>query len=133
MSEKPRIIVDEDWKSRVQAEKEQVPPPAAEPAPAAAPPSAPDPASDSAAVPLPPASFTTLVSSLVTEAMVALGQIADAAGRHTFRREQARHSIDTLAMLEDKTRGNLTADEAALLSHLLHELRLAFVELSRRA
>ena len=43
----------------------------------------------------------------------------------------ARQSIDMLAMLKDKTRGNLTIEESALLDRVLHDARIAFVEESR--
>lgn len=45
----------------------------------------------------------------------------------------AKHTIDTLAMLQDKTKGNLTSAEAELLDGLIYDLRLKFIEASRRA
>ena len=43
----------------------------------------------------------------------------------------ARHSIDTLAMLKEKTRGNLTDEEQRLLDRLLHDTRMMWLEESR--
>ena len=45
--------------------------------------------------------------------------------------EAARHLIDTLGMLQAKTRGNLTADEDRLLDNILADLRMQFVAISR--
>lgn len=60
--------------------------------------------------------------------MVALGLVVATAGEVPKPRlSEARHLIDTLAMLEEKTAGNRTADESALLESLLHELRMSFV------
>jgi hypothetical protein len=42
----------------------------------------------------------------------------------------ARHAIDLLGVLERKTHGNLTEDEAALLTRVLYDLRMRFVQLS---
>ena len=44
----------------------------------------------------------------------------------------AKHTIDTLAMLQEKTRGNLTAAETELLDGLIFDLRLKFIEANRR-
>lgn len=71
--------------------------------------------------PLPPASLEFLVFSLRAEAEVRMSE-PDLA--------LARHSIDMLAILQDKTRGNLTPDEKWLLENTLTELRLRFVQAS---
>ncbi len=94
--------------------------------------------------PRPPVSVAELLIGLATSAFVALGlQPADAgglvdpsgqaAGGPPVDLEQARHLIDMLAMLEQKTAGNLTPEETALLQQLLYSLRLAFVDKSRAA
>lgn len=129
---KPKIIVDDDWKSRAQAEKEQLQQQTqskqsgdAEPTP---PPSE-DQSSENVppAGPLPPASFTVLVTSLATQALATMGQIPGPDGKPVVELDHAKHFIDTLGVLEEKTKGNLTSDEAALLSNAVHELRLMFV------
>jgi len=128
-----KIIIDEDWKSRVQAEKEALQrkkdeeTPAEEPAPAKQADQA------EADVPLPPASLEVLAGSLAMQAMVALGLVSDpAGGSPPVRLNQAKHFVDTIAMLEEKTEGNRTPEETAMLSHLLHELRMAYVAVQRR-
>jgi hypothetical protein len=60
--------------------------------------------------------------------MMALGRGPDPREGHpVVRPDWAKHHIDTLAMLEDKTKGNLAADEAEMLSAVLHELRMLFL------
>src|SRR5215471_7832757 len=104
-TEKPKIIIDEDWKSQVQAEKE-----AAKAAEAQTPSSgtaAAKPETQPADRPLPPASLTFLCTTLATEAMIALGQIPNPiTSKVELRPQQAKHFIDTLAMLDEKTKGN---------------------------
>ena len=79
-----------------------------------------------------PVDFGTFVLSLGSSALVHLGEI-----QHPDTPEAkenmllARQTIDLLAMLEEKTRGNLTAEETRFLSDLLADLRLKFVEKSR--
>jgi hypothetical protein len=68
--------------------------------------------------PLPPASFEFLIFSLRAEAEIRLDEPA---------LELARHSIDMLAILQDKTKGNLTREESWLLDNTLTELRMRFV------
>jgi Domain of unknown function (DUF1844) len=76
--------------------------------------------------------FARIVSSLATTAYSALGLLADpaAGGRHRDL-AVARQMIDWLAVLEQKTRGNLSFEESDLLSRALYELRLAYVEVGR--
>ena len=83
--------------------------------------------------PLPPADFAALVLSLASSALLHLGLVEDPqTGRPAEKSlPLARHAIDLLELLEAKTRGNLTADEAALITHLLTELRVRYVECSR--
>ena len=112
----PRIIVDEDWKTQVQAEKEtltdkQTRQPEA--------PGAPE---------LPPASMSLLITTLATQAMAVLGQIPDPDDGSTIvQLDQAKHVIDTMAVLEEKTKGNLTTDEATLLQSVLHQMRILYI------
>jgi hypothetical protein len=117
--EERKIIIDEDWKTSVQQEKERLKEGAetsgSEPA-------------QGQQMPLPPASFPLLVTRIATEAMLAMGQFAETEGEEPERYpELARHHIDTLAVLQEKTKGNLTAEEFQLLESSLHQLRMAFV------
>jgi hypothetical protein len=76
--------------------------------------------------------FARIVSSLATTAYSALGLLADpAAGPRHRDLAVARQMIDWLAVLEQKTRGNLSFEESDLLSRVLYELRLAYVEVGR--
>jgi hypothetical protein len=82
---------------------------------------------------LPQIDFSTFVLSLAASAMVQLGI---APGPEGEKREapdlaMARHTIDTLEMLADKTRGNLDADEERLLQSVLYEVRMTFVRAER--
>jgi hypothetical protein len=77
---------------------------------------------------LPPPTLAFLVTTLGTQAMVALGEVPNPlTGKLERLPNQAKHFIDTLAMLEEKTAGNRTPEESALLSALLHQLRMAYV------
>ena len=76
--------------------------------------------------------FARIVSSLATTAYSALGLLADpAAGPRHRDLAVARQMIDWLGVLEQKTRGNLSFEESDLLSRVLYELRLAYVEVGR--
>jgi hypothetical protein len=76
-------------------------------------------------------SFTAFVMSLATTAAVHFGDIPDqGAGETRTDLRAARQMIDILSMLQEKTRGNLTEDEARLVETLLYELRMRFVEAS---
>lgn len=77
---------------------------------------------------LPPATLSSLVSVLGTQALIALGQIADpVSGKSNVDVEQAKHFIDLVAMLETKTAGNRTDEESQLIDGVLHQLRMMFV------
>ena len=79
--------------------------------------------------PLPPATFDYLVFSLRTQAELSLGLLHF--GEEKEKPEPdlgaARHAIDLLAMLQEKTRGNLAMEEQRLLDNSLTELRFRYV------
>lgn len=129
MPEEKKIIIDEDWKSQVQAEKEAANKAAAhQPAAEAGSGAGSKAARD---VQMPPASLEMLVTTLVTEAMISLGQVPHPqTGEVVFQPLQAKYLIDTIDMLREKTKGNVTADETNLMEQLLHQLRLAYVQLT---
>jgi hypothetical protein len=78
--------------------------------------------------------FETLVSYLGTTAMFQLGMMAGPGGeRIPADLANAHHTIDMLDVIERKTRGNLTPDEGRLLEDVLYELRIAFIEVEKRA
>jgi hypothetical protein len=124
---KSKIIIDEDWKSQAQAEKEALERKVHLEPQAEAHQTAPH-----QAAPLPPATLAVLLTTLATQALVALGQIPHpVSGKPEVHLEEAKHFVDTLQMLETKTAGNRTAEETHLLDNLLHELRLGYVEMER--
>jgi hypothetical protein len=116
-----KIIVDEDWKSQVEAEKE-----AARHAEEAKSATAP-PAGDRG--PMPPADLSFLLGSLYIQGAIALGLLVNPATKKPeVQLDQAKHAIDLLTMLDEKTAGNRTPQESEELDALLHELRLAYVQ-----
>jgi len=123
---KPKLIIDDDWKTRVQAEKEQLQRTAQTKE------QPPQKATEATGQDVPAASFATLVTSLATQALMMLGQIRDPEGKALLELGHAKHLIDTLGMLQQKTAGNLTPDEAMMLENVLHELRMLYVGVSKR-
>ncbi len=118
MSDNPsKIIVDDDWKAQVEKEK-QLAAEASESTPKAEP-----------AMQLPPASFETLVTMLFTQCLAALGQLPDDSGKAApANKVLAKHFIDTVELLGEKTKGNLSESESGMLSEALHAMRMAFVQ-----
>ena|ERR1700676_5540781 len=80
--------------------------------------------------PLPPATFDFLVLSLKTQVEVHLGLLyfGEEKERPEPEFRMARHSIDLLAMIQDKTRGNLALEEQRLIENALTELRFRYVQ-----
>lgn len=141
-NDKPQIEIaaDEDWKSRVKAEDARLDAElAADAVPAGTTTAS---ASDREAEgdveqeldsgEIPPASLFTLLQMLSTQSIVALGMIPAPNGKTTVQLPVAKHFIDLLSMLETKCKGNLTADEQRFLEGTLHELRMTYVEVSRK-
>ncbi|NIA06341.1 MAG: DUF1844 domain-containing protein [Actinobacteria bacterium] len=115
--EKPKLHVDDDWKAQAQAEKTRHAQDAGEKVPERG--------------PLPPANFTLLVISLATQARMCLGDIENPEdGQKQVDVELAKHNIDLLGMLEEKTKGNLSVQEKKLLDSVLYELRMRYVQLA---
>jgi hypothetical protein len=112
--EEHKLQVDDDWKTEAAAEKERLS----------------ESAEERAARPgLPEADLTGLVQLLAMQAMVGLGGMTTAGGQQIPPNvELAKHHIDLLEVLEQKTKGNLEAQEAELLNTTLHQLRMAYVE-----
>lgn len=78
--------------------------------------------------PLPKVTFTTFIMSLASTALVAMGEAPDpASGQTEEKLDLAKHIIDTLAMLKDKTARCVDSDEARLLEGLLYDLRMKYV------
>ncbi len=84
---------------------------------------------DQQAFTLPKIDFSTFVLSLNSSVLVQLGLIDDpASGQKTKNLPMAKQTIDMMAMLEEKTKGNLTEDEEKILTNILYELRMLYVK-----
>ena len=123
--EEKKIIVDEDWKAQAQKEKEALKEQE----------KADDKKEDQAHPPMPEANFSGLVSMLATQAFYALGLIrpeGDEDKQVEPDWQIAKFNIDMLGMLEEKCKPNLTDEEAHLLKSTLEQLRMLFVQLSKK-
>jgi hypothetical protein len=114
MDEKDKKV-DNDWKEKVAKEK------------TAEPQSDVTPDQEGGGLPEQP-DFSFFVSSLALQASIAMGVMPNPV---TNKKEenipQARLLVDTLAMLKEKTQGNLSSEEDSLLENLLYELRMQYV------
>ncbi|MFP4355342.1 MAG: DUF1844 domain-containing protein [Phycisphaerae bacterium] len=135
--DKPKIIVDDDWKTQAEQEKKrlseqveqksQTAQAGAQAAQAAAGGPKPGPRQ------LPQANFQTFVSTLATQAMMALGGMRDPeSGQPMVDLDLAKFHIDCLSLLEEKTKGNLDEDEKDTLDHVLYEIRMHYVQIAQQ-
>lgn len=123
-ADKPKIIVDDDWKNQAQAEKEKLAH-ETEAAGAGGP-------GGAEGREIPPASFSTLVGSVLSQVFMALGGYEDPQTKRRYvDLELAKHYIDTLAVLEGKTKGNLTEEEKKLLDRGIYEARMQYVQIAQ--
>lgn len=77
---------------------------------------------------MPEVTFAALVMSLNTSALFHLGEISDpTTGDKLQDLVLAKHTIDTLKVLEDKTKGNLTDEEQDILKNVLYDLKMRYV------
>ncbi|MBN1850172.1 MAG: DUF1844 domain-containing protein [Deltaproteobacteria bacterium] len=82
--------------------------------------------------PLPEVNFNTLIFSLSSSALLHMGEISDPQSGETKKDlDLAKHSIDIIGMLKEKTKGNLADDERQFLDNILTDLRLRFVKASK--
>ena len=83
-------------------------------------------------LPLPPATFDFFVLSLKTQAEMSMGLLhfGEEKDRPKPDLRIARHSIDLLAMIQEKTKGNLSYEEQRLIENSLTELRFRYVQVS---
>ncbi len=115
--EKPKLIVDEDWKSEANREKERLAKKQEESAKAKA---------EEASKPL---EFSDVVRMMASQAAMYLGIIPEPQSQQRILApDLARTHIDILAVLEEKTKGNLSDEESEELSQTVRELRAIFVE-----
>jgi len=102
--------VDSDWKQKVQQEKEEVRKQQEGPRES-----------------YPEANFQSIIGGIGIQAAIALGQVENpATGEQEKDLEQAKHFIDSLKVLEEKTEGNLTEEEKNHLEALLAELQMGY-------
>ncbi len=122
--ETPKIQIDGDWKVEAQAEKKRL----AEQEQTG------DSSSSGGEGQMPPATFEALVSTMATQALFAMGAIADPrTGQRVPHLDLARHHIDLLTVIEEKTKGNLTEEEENLLTTTLYDLRNSYIQVSTAA
>lgn len=82
---------------------------------------------------VPAVDFSNFVAMLANNVVMFLGQVPDPVTRQRhLDLAQAKHTIDILIMLRDKTRGNLSVEEAQLLDDVLSQLQMAYVTVSRQ-
>ena len=134
MEESVKKKVDESWKEQAEQEKHVVGAPPSTPAPSAAA-AGPKAASQEAPQPrereaeeTPQARFDLFLSGLAMEALIALGEVP-----HPVTRKQsanlphAKYLIDVLGILDEKTKGNVSVEEAQLLKDALYQLRMRYL------
>lgn len=117
----PKIIVDDDWKSSAKAEKEKL---------AAAEKEKSQQGAAQGGFPE-KMGFKELISLFATQALMYLGAIPDQSGRAMVSLEIAKLNIDLLAVVQEKTKGNLSDEEQEMLDGTLNELRMQFVEVAK--
>ena len=118
----PKIQVDSDWKAEAQAEKERL---------AKADETAESEGGSPKPGELPPADFQTLIGSIASQAVMGLGAVRDPkSGGVVIDLPAARFAIDLLAVIEEKTKGNLSDEETGEITQALSELRNRFVQIS---
>ncbi len=134
MAEEPqnpekKIIVYEDWKSQVAAEKESLRQQEQQQGQ-----QQPQPAGPTAQGPLPEPSLSLLAHSLYLQAAISLGLLPNPLrGKVEANLAQAKHTIDTLEILQQKTTGNRSEEESADIEEMLHQLRLAYISVEEHA
>ena len=82
---------------------------------------------------MPEVSFSTFVMSLNTSVLYHLGELPDPeTGKTVLNIDLARHAIDTLVVLEQKTKGNLSEEESELMKNILYDVKMRFVNAVKR-
>ena len=81
---------------------------------------------------MPQASFTTLVQSIVTQILFYLGELTTRGTEPSLNLDMAKHNIDMLGLIEQKTNGNLTEEEQRLLDSALYETRMRYVAIAQQ-
>jgi len=117
--EKPKILVDDDWKSSAKAERERL----KQQAEAKEKEAGPEGKREG------PLGFSDLVQMLAMQALTYMGAFPDESGKAVVSLDVAKAHIDLLGVLEEKTKNNLTKEEDEMLTGISGELRGQFVQL----
>jgi hypothetical protein len=121
--DKKKVIIDEDWKEQARREKEILE--AQERAERE------KTEKQKRRGPLPAGDFAGLISMLATQTLLAMGALVpEGQEKKEPDLELAKYHIDILEMLETKTKGNLSEQEAAMLAEALHQVRMLYVKLA---
>lgn len=126
------LQIDDDWKKQAQEEKRRLAEQAKarEEAAAAAAPATGRSGGERRSRELPPADFTSLVQTMLTQAGYYLGEYAGQDGEPMVDLDGAKFQIDLLEVLEDKAKGNLSQSEQSMLDAALYELRSRYVSIA---
>jgi hypothetical protein len=120
----PKLQIDSAWKAEAQAEKERLAEQEKE--------TAAGPGEEPGRGTLPEANFKSLVGVLASQAIMGLGTMQDPETKGiVIDLEGARFGIDLLGVIEEKTKGNLSEEEASELKQLLSELRSRFIQVTQ--
>lgn len=107
MEEKDKKV-DEGWKESVEKEKQKVSP-------------------ESEEITIPEANFSFFITTLGIQTAIALGEVPNPVTNKTEDNlDQAKYLIDTLDMLKEKTKNNLTKEEGQILDNLLYDFHIKF-------
>jgi hypothetical protein len=131
--EEPKLHIDSDWKKQAAQEKERLAAEVDKPAATAGTTGAAGAGAEAPVGPegLPPPSFQEIVAMLGTQAFMFLGEIADPqTGQAMLSPPLAKHYIDLLGILDEKTKGNLSPDEKKQIDQLLYEARMHYVQVA---
>lgn len=140
--EQPILHIDTDWKKQAQEEKRKLAEaaakakaaPAVSPAAVTGTPAAPRPIAPSATARrgrgLPAPGFGSLVQSIMTQILYYLGELSASGGQAAIDLDLAKHHLDVLTVLEEKSKNNLTPEEQSILDAALYETRTRFINVA---
>jgi hypothetical protein len=113
MNDDAKKKIDESWKEGIEKEKS-------------------NPAQEAGFAP-PEPDFNFFITTLALQASISLGAVENPASHQKEENlPQAKFMVDTLTMLQEKTKGNLGKEEVKLLDAILYELRMQYVEKTQR-
>lgn len=133
--EQPSLHIDTDWKKQAQEEKRKLAEAAKAKATTPAAPAAgakPGPVAPTRRPgrQLPVPGIGSLIQSVMTQILYYLGELPASGGQAAMDLDLAKHHLDTLGMLEEKTKNNLTLEEQSILDAALYETRTRFVNVA---